>query len=234
MSVPELIIKISFNFSVWLIRNLFSTKVTDTQLEALRQMEAGTLGKDIADCLDKHGIKMVPGFESHDLKHVLLDFKMTPLDEIRMQAFMLGNGNYSFACFAILLFGAILLPGKWRMFYNDFLAGRRTQAISGFTIEDYGSENTFLLRRQIRAKQVQNNFNMRYFVKAAAFTMIITGIFGMCFCLPFLFSSNLADLLGAGFPFVGGAILTVGGVLTLSQQLNYQKQGLMTKQPVNC
>ena len=38
----------------------------------------------------------------------------------------------------------------------------------------------------------------------------------MLFCLPFLFSSNVADLVGAGFPFVGGAILFVGGLLVLS------------------
>ena len=70
----------------------------------------GTLGKDIANCLEKNNLRFVPNYESHDLKHVLLDFKMTPVDEIRMQAFMLGNGNYSIPGFAIFIFGALLLP----------------------------------------------------------------------------------------------------------------------------
>ncbi|MEY3243209.1 MAG: hypothetical protein RIR11_4648 [Bacteroidota bacterium] len=53
-------------------------------------------------------------------------------------------------------------------------------------------------------------------LQKTAFTSITAGIFGMIFCLPFLFSSNIADLVGAGFPFVGGAILAVGGLVTLS------------------
>jgi hypothetical protein len=50
------------------------------------------------------------------------------------------------------------------------------------------------------------------------FSIIITvlGIFGMLFCFPFLWSSNMADLVGAGFPFVAGAILTGSGLISLS------------------
>jgi len=44
----------------------------------------------------------------------------------------------------------------------------------------------------------------------------VAGIFGMLFCFPFLWSSNIADLVGAGFPFVAGAILTIGGLVNLS------------------
>ena len=48
----------------------------------------------------------------------------------------------------------------------------------------------------------------------AAITLLI-GAFGMIFCFPFLWSSNSADLAGAGFPFVGGAILFGAGLITL-------------------
>lgn len=56
---------------------------------------------------------------------------------------------------------------------------------------------------------------MNNFVKYIALIFIAAGIFGMFFCLPFLFSANIADLVGAGFPFVGGAILATGGLLAL-------------------
>lgn len=39
--------------------------------------------------------------------------------------------------------------------------------------------------------------------KVGSYLAILLGTFGMIFCLPFLFSSNLADIVGAGFPFVG-------------------------------
>ena len=45
---------------------------------------------------------------------------------------------------------------------------------------------------------------------------MIAGAFGMLFCVPFLWSANMADLVGAGFPFVGGAILFSFGLLTLA------------------
>ena len=57
---------------------------------------------------------------------------------------------------------------------------------------------------------------MKTFVKYFAFASVVAGILGMLFCLPFLFSADIADLVGAGFPFIGGSILTVGGLLVLS------------------
>ncbi|MTI29261.1 hypothetical protein [Xanthovirga aplysinae] len=44
---------------------------------------------------------------------------------------------------------------------------------------------------------------------------MIAGIFGMLFCFPFLWSPRIEDLVGAGFPFVGGALLFGSGLITL-------------------
>ncbi|MDR6338328.1 hypothetical protein HNQ91_001350 [Filimonas zeae] len=57
---------------------------------------------------------------------------------------------------------------------------------------------------------------MKSFVKFGAYAAIILGAFGMMFCLPFLFSARTNDLIGAGFPFVGGAIIASGGLIALS------------------
>lgn len=51
-----------------------------------------------------------------------------------------------------------------------------------------------------------------------SYVLMAAGIFGMLFCFPFLWSANMADLVGAGFPFVAGAILVVGGLLSLTLQ----------------
>lgn len=42
---------------------------------------------------------------------------------------------------------------------------------------------------------------------------MLAGAFGMLFCFPFLWSARMEDLVGAGFPFVGGAILFGCGLL---------------------
>lgn len=212
------IIKRSFDFSVWLIEQFHDKNYYANKVENLRKHSIGTLGYDIAKCLDDNNLGLVPKYESHDLKHVLLDYKMTPVDEIRMQAFMLGNGNYTIPCFAILMFGAILLPDEWSTFYKDFNSGQKSKPISSWTIEKYADFQTQALRKQIIEIDINKQpfLNMGKITKYGALTSIAAGISGMLFCLPFLFSSNMADLVGAGFPFVGGAILTVGGLFTLS------------------
>ena len=216
--LSRFIIEISFNLSVWVIETLHDMTHHEKKVADLRNLPEGTLGNDIAKCLDHNKLRLIPKYESHDLKHVLLDFKMTPVDEIRMQAFMLGNGNYTFPCFAILIFGALLLPDKWLTFYSDFKLGQNTQPISNWTIENYANFQTSALRKLIMkpSYKTQSTVTMKTISKFGAFASIIAGLFGMIFCLPFLFSSSIADLVGAGFPFIGGAVLTVGGLLILS------------------
>lgn len=211
------IIKVSFDFSVSTIEYFSKMEKYHEQVDQLRQLENGTLGKELADCLDKHSLTLVPKYESHDLKHVLLEYQMTAEDEIRMQAFMIGNGNFSIPSFTIFFFGAILLPDLWLTFYFDFKKGRNTAPISAWTIENYASQPIDKLRAGLAIpKQQTDLINMKRFTQLTAMATVIAGIFGMLFCLPFLFSSNMEDLVGAGFPFVGGAIMVVGGLLTLA------------------
>jgi hypothetical protein len=47
------------------------------------------------------------------------------------------------------------------------------------------------------------------------------GLFGMVFCYQFLWSTLLEDLVGAGFPFVGGSVLFGFGLISLT--LNNKK-----------
>jgi hypothetical protein len=212
------VIKKSFDLSVSTIERFSEMENYYQKVSDLRKLEIGTLGKEIANCLDEHQLTLVPNYESHDLKHVLLDYEMTAEDEIRMQAFMIGNGNYSIPSFAIFIFGFLLLPELWRTFLTDFKNGKNTVPISNWSIEKYCERNLTELRAELKKpKRIKEPImNIKSIAKFGAFASIIAGIFGMLFCLPFLFSSNMADLVGAGFPFVGGAILAVGGLLALS------------------
>ena len=221
--LSETIIKKTFDLSVCIIEKFNDMSNCKTKVEELRKLPQGTIGKEIANCLDENTLNLITNFESHDLKHVLLDFEMTPIDEIRMQAFMLGNGNYTFPCFAILSFGIILLPNYWRELFRDFKRGKNTKPISEWNIEHYAEMKLLECREIIKLNKVSetNIFTMKDLLIYSAFSLIFAGIFGMIFCLPFLFSTSIADLVGAGFPFVGGAILTIGGFIVLS---NLSKQ----------
>ncbi|PNW26417.1 hypothetical protein BKP44_16945, partial [Formosa algae] len=216
--IARRLIKVSFDTSVSTIEYFSKMDRYHHQVDELRKLENGTLGKEIASCLDDHNLTLVPKYESHDLKHVLLDYKMTAEDEIRMQAFMIGNGNYSIPSFTIFFFGALLLPDLWLTFYSDLKKGRQTIPISKWTINDFANRLISELRTELAqpTRQKTNLIDMKRLTQFASMATVLAGVFGMLFCLPFLFSSNMADLVGAGFPFVGGAILVVGGLFTLS------------------
>lgn len=54
--------------------------------------------------------------------------------------------------------------------------------------------------------------------------IMVAGIAGMLYCLPFLYSVRIEDLVGAGFPFLAGAIFVTGGLISLSINLNKNKE----------
>ena len=229
-NLSEKIIEKSFYLSVWTIEQFFDTEKLKDKVEELDKLEEGTLGKEIAKCLKENNLNLVPNYESHDLKHSLLNFKMTPLDEIRMQAFMIGNGNWSIPSLAIFIYGAILLPSKWKTFEKDFKEGRKAIPIKNWSIEEFADKQIDELRESLfnqrqRKLNPMKNITIREISQYGSFIIIAAGIFGMLFCFPFLWSSNIADLVGAGFPFVAGAILTIGGLINLSilsRQIEFQ------------
>ncbi|MEN5231570.1 hypothetical protein [Sphingobacterium faecium] len=144
-------------------------------------MPEGTLGQDIAKCLEENKLRLVPNYESHDLKHVLLDFKMTPVDEVRMQAFMLGNGNYSVPSIMIFIFGFMLLPDLWKTFYFDFKKGSKSKPIKTWNIEDYAHCQTLTLREYVMnysKSESQKEFDMKTILKISSYLAVILGTFG--------------------------------------------------------
>ena len=169
--IARTIIKVSFDTSVSTIENFSEMDRYRQQVDELGKLEKGTLGKEIANCLDDHKLTLVPKYESHDLKHVLLDYKMTAEDEIRMQAFMIGNGNYSIPSFTIFFFGALLLPDLWLTFYSDFKKGKKSIGISKWTIEKYATRNLTELRAELK-KPIQIKepiMNIKSIAKVGAF-----------------------------------------------------------------
>lgn len=212
------IIRKSFHLSVWTIEQFYDIALYEEKTRALNTLPEGSLGKEIANCLIRHQLRLVPGYESHDLKHVLLGFEMTPVHEIRLQAFMLGNGNRTIPSFMIFLFGALLLPDMWGTFYQDFRNGAKAKPISSWSIEDYAHCQISTLREAVFNYAPKSNpmpVSSRITI-FGAYTAIILGAAGMLFCLPFLFSARMEDLVGAGFPFVGGAIIAGAGLIALS------------------
>jgi hypothetical protein len=143
------LIKAWFDVIVHCHAKLYNMQPYKQKVIALHNLPAGSLGKEIALCLQLHNLTLIPGYESHDMKHVLLGYDMTGIDEIRMQAFMLGNGNYSFACLSFIAIGLPLMPHYWLRLYADYQKGKRCIPISHWQIEDYATVPLIDLQLQL-------------------------------------------------------------------------------------
>jgi hypothetical protein len=136
----------------------------------LQRLPPGTAGRTVADLLAAHGLHLLPGFESHDLKHVLLGYPMTPADELRLKAFMLGNGDWSIPNLALLSL-ALLTPPEWPDLWRHYQWGRRTPSIVHWRLADYATRNLAELRQLLGTEQrvaPQNRCNARSSSRARA------------------------------------------------------------------
>jgi hypothetical protein len=222
-SLPEQLIRHAFFLSVWCLEQCHDMAPYQQKVAALSQLPKGTVGQSLAECLLARELTLVPGFESHDLKHVVLAYELEPVGEIRLQAFMLGNGNWTLPSILIFLFGLVLLPQHWRLFRQDFQAGQQCLPLATLQIEDCQHQPLSELRSQLfsRYQEIKPTRETTVHLRlslVSSYALIAVGIAAMLFCYPFLWSANLADLVGAGFPFVAGAILVVGGLLNLTLQ----------------
>ncbi len=123
---------------IWLVikpLQLFYRKSAHQLQKELSVCPKGTIGQDLNQLLKTHNLSVIPKFENHDLKHLILGYGMTPIEEIRMQMYMLGNGNYSPFC-PLFVVSGLLFPNKWKDFYKEYKKGRKAPSILRLKITD--------------------------------------------------------------------------------------------------
>ena len=93
----------------------------------MRQYPKGTLGFELAAFLDKRGFDLLPKYEIHDAVHTILNYNTTTVGELKLQAFMWGNGSSSFAGRALFLIGLLILPELWEELKLDLERGEKAR-----------------------------------------------------------------------------------------------------------
>lgn len=93
-------------------------------MEGLLLLEDGTLGKDLALYLKKMNFILLPNYEQHDCKHIILQYEMNEEGEARMQFYFLGNRHYSIPVFSTCFICFFLMPEYWKQFYKDYQLGK--------------------------------------------------------------------------------------------------------------
>jgi len=108
-----------------------------------------TMGKDLANFLERENFDLMPYYETHDLLHVLLHYQTTVVDEGRMQFFLLGNGKKSLYLYGTVALSLILLPEYWRSFREAYKRGQSSLDFSKWKFEHLLHEQTAVLRQMI-------------------------------------------------------------------------------------
>lgn len=98
------------------------------KLAYMRELPVHTVGFELAQMLDLHQLQLIPKFEEHDLKHLILGYGMSTQEELGMQAYLLGNGSRKLSCI-LFLSSAILLPSLWKYLYQEFKKGKSKVSI---------------------------------------------------------------------------------------------------------
>ncbi len=74
-------------------------------MEQLSALPFETVGNELWQILNAKSLRLLPYYERHDIKHVVLDYPFTDEGEVSLQFFMLSNGRISFPVLATVLYG---------------------------------------------------------------------------------------------------------------------------------
>lgn len=129
---------------------IFPRKRYEQKLKLMRSLPGHTVGNDLARLLDAKGLKLIPGFERHDLNHLILGYGMEPEEELCMQAYLVGNGYYKLHC-CLFLSSSLLLPCLWKTLLVHYKLGKRSESLSSLSLKECMNERTELVVRKYRA-----------------------------------------------------------------------------------
>ena len=136
--------KIIEGLKVWLVikpLQIIYKKSAEKLSNELKNSPNGTIGNDIYRLLQEHQLSVIPKFENHDLKHLVLGYGMSSIEEVKMQMYLLGNGNYSISCLLFIASG-ILFPQEWKGFYAEYKKGKQAPSILDLSIHNCLLEKT--------------------------------------------------------------------------------------------
>lgn len=120
----------------------------------------GSLGRSIGAFLQANELDFIPGFENHDVFHVLLNFGLTAPDEVALQWCLIGNGKRSVFSYTAAFAGSLFFPEHWGWFRQAFRHGRSLRRFYHWYFEYLLQENLAEMQAFLRGGAMrQETFN---------------------------------------------------------------------------
>ncbi len=154
MKPTEYIIKhLTHSFGLPVLKRIVKPNLLPYKKEQLKHLPKGSLGNDLYHFLTDNNMNVLEYFETHDVKHVLLNYGISDVEEAKMQFFFLGNGSYSIPVLSATSFCLFLLPKHISEFIKAFKRGKQCQNLKHIKLENYLLEQT----SDLKLKFLNNN-----------------------------------------------------------------------------
>lgn len=103
--------------------------------EQLLLFQEDSLGRTLGEFYKKHGFRMIPQMENHDVYHLITGCSTKMVDEIKMQYLLFGNGKRSAYLLGVLLLGTAVYPEKISDYLKAYRKGRKMSAFHNWDFE---------------------------------------------------------------------------------------------------
>lgn len=98
-------------------------------MEQLSALPFETVGNELWQILNAHNLRLLPYYERHDIKHVVLNYPFTDEGEVSLQFFMLANGRVSFPVLATVIYGLVTMPEYYSSFKRAWQRGKQAKSL---------------------------------------------------------------------------------------------------------
>jgi hypothetical protein len=106
-------------------------------LNDLHGLPENSFGHDLYLFMRKNNFSIIPYFETHDAKHVLLDYGVTGKDEACMQFFYLGNKHYSAASIVTAFVSLVIMPEGITHFLRAYRRGKNARPVGKLELGNF-------------------------------------------------------------------------------------------------
>lgn len=110
-----------------LVRKNYNFPYSLTQLQ---QCAEGSVGRELYHFFSNNNLDMLPHYEKHDIKHVVLGYPPSEAGEICLQCFMMANGRITLPVVFSLLVGLLLMPECWPACRSAWKRGRTVPSLN--------------------------------------------------------------------------------------------------------
>ncbi len=126
--------------------------------EQLLCFKEDSLGRILGEFYKKHGFRMIPKMENHDVYHLVTDYGTSMKEEIAMQYLLFGNGKRSAYLLGVMLLGSLVFPEYFKTYIRAYQKGKNMKPFHNWDFEGLLWQNFEHLRDCIQQKNIITHF----------------------------------------------------------------------------